>query len=95
MIKIRNENGIRLKLLDLMNFAPPQSLEKFVQNFGGKGCEIKGIFPYEEFNSCNYMQILNETVSFEYKQFYSNLKNSIVTLEQYHEHLKDRKEKEF
>jgi hypothetical protein len=50
MIKIRNENGICLKLLDLMNFAPPQSLEKFVQNFGDKGCEIKGIFPYEGFN---------------------------------------------
>jgi hypothetical protein len=74
MIKIRNENGICMKLLDLMNFAPPQSLEKFVQNFGNKGCEIKGIFPYEGFNSSNYMKILNETVPFEYKQFYSNLK---------------------
>jgi hypothetical protein len=45
MIKIRSENGICLKLLDLMNFALPQSLEKFVQNFGDKGCEIKEIFP--------------------------------------------------
>jgi hypothetical protein len=39
-MKIRNENGICLKLLDLMNFAPPQFLEKIVQNFGDKGCEL-------------------------------------------------------
>jgi hypothetical protein len=77
MIKIRNENRICLKLLDLMNFAPPQSLEKFVQNFGDKGCEIKEIFPYDGFNSSNNMQILSKYVSFEYKQFYSNFKNFI------------------
>jgi hypothetical protein len=41
------------------------------------------------------MKILNKTVPFEYKQFYSNLKNSIITPEQYQEYLKDLEEKEF
>jgi hypothetical protein len=40
------------------------------------------------------MQIPNKSVPFEYKQFYSNLKNSIITPEQYHEYLKDWEEKE-
>jgi hypothetical protein len=41
------------------------------------------------------MEILKKTVPFEYKQFYSNLKNSIITPKQYHEYLKDWKEKKF
>jgi hypothetical protein len=41
------------------------------------------------------MEILNKTIPFEYKQFYSNLKNYIITFEQYQEYLKDWEEKEF
>jgi hypothetical protein len=67
-------------------FCSSSILEKFVQNFDDKGCEIKGIFPYEGFNSSNYMKILNETILFEYEQFYSNVKNSIITSQQYQEY---------
>jgi hypothetical protein len=47
MIIVKSVESITLKFLDAMNFTVHQTLKDFVKSFGGKGCDLKGMFAYE------------------------------------------------
>jgi hypothetical protein len=88
-VTVRTADGICLKFLDAMNYAPPQTLDSFVKTFGDKKNLQKSVFVYDGFNSSNYMEVLNKTDPFEQQDFYSNLKNSDMRVEEYNEYLAD------
>ena len=68
-----------LKFLDVANYlAPGYSYDKFLQAFGTS--QRKGHFPYEYFTSLSQ---LNETSLPDHASFYSSLKQSNITEEEY------------
>jgi hypothetical protein len=79
MITIRTFDGLYLKFLDGMNYAPPQTLESFVKTF----CNVKdlqnGVFAYDGFNSTNYVEELNKTEPFAQVDFHSTLCDSDIS----------------
>jgi hypothetical protein len=95
MVTVRTSNGLRLKFLDAMNYAPPQTLDSFVRTFGNNKHLQKGVFEYDGFNSNNYMEMLNNTDSFAQLDFHSTIRDSNFGDKDYQTYLEDWKEKMF
>ena len=74
-----------------MAFVTPQPLKDFVKSFGTNNDESKGLFPYEAFDSSNYKEILDKTIPFSHDDFYSDLVNSNISIDEYNEYLNDYK----
>jgi hypothetical protein len=51
MVTVKTSNGLCLKFLDAMNYAPPQTLDSFVRTFFNNKDLQKDVFAYDEFNS--------------------------------------------
>jgi hypothetical protein len=54
-------NGLCVKFLDTMKYAPPQSLDSFGNTFCNNKDLQKDVFAYYGFNSTNYIKLLNNT----------------------------------
>jgi hypothetical protein len=50
MVTVRTSNGLCLKFLDAMNYAPPQTLDSFVKTFGNVENFQKGVFAQVDFH---------------------------------------------
>jgi hypothetical protein len=85
MIKVKSVDGITLKFLDTMNFTLHQPLKDFVESFGSKGCDLKGVFAYEAINADNYAFVLAEKRPFAKDDFKSYLKNRVLSDKEYKE----------
>ncbi|GHU19882.1 hypothetical protein FACS189472_10310 [Alphaproteobacteria bacterium] len=82
-IRVKHEKtGIILAFLNARNFVEGGSLAQFVTNFGN-GEMSKGMFPYEAFNSTNYMEYLNQTEPSPIEDFRSELNRTGATPENY------------
>jgi hypothetical protein len=84
MVTIRTSNGLYLKFLDAMNYAPPQTLDSFVRTFGNNKDLQK-----------NYMEVLNKSEPFTQVDFHSTLRDSDISDKDYEAYLVDWKEKMF
>jgi hypothetical protein len=78
-----------------MNYAPPQTLDSFVKTFGNVKDHQKGVFPYNRFNSTNYMEVLNKTEPFAQVDFHSTLRDSDISDKVYEAYLEDWNTKGF
>jgi hypothetical protein len=56
MVTIRMFDGLSLKLLDAINYDPPQTLNSFVKIFGNVKDLQKCVFACNRFNSSNCMK---------------------------------------
>jgi hypothetical protein len=95
MVTIRTSNGICLKFLDAMNYAPPQTFCSFVKTFCNVKYVQKGVFAYDGFNSNNYIEVVNKTEPFTQLDFHSTLRDSDVSDKDYQTYLEDWKTKYF
>jgi hypothetical protein len=95
MVTVRTFDGLCLKFLDAMNYAPPQTLDSFVKGFGNAKDLQKGVFAYDGFNSTNYMEVLNKTEPFTQVDFHSTLGDSDISDKYYQTYLEDWKTKHF
>jgi len=69
----------KLKIVDILNFLSPNtSLDKFLKSFKVSGS--KGCFPYEWFTDLGKLQ---HTMLPPYEDFYSQLKNTNISTEEY------------
>jgi hypothetical protein len=75
--------------MDAMSLASPQMLDEFVKSFGSNPDCLKGFFPNEAFNNTNYNEVLSKSEPFEHDEFYSTLKDSSITDEEYQIYLKE------
>jgi hypothetical protein len=95
MVSVRTFDRLCLKFLDAMNYAPPKTLDSFVKPFGNVKDLQKEVFPYDGFNSTNYMEVLNKTEPFAQVDFYSTLRDSDISDKDYQIYLEDWKTKDF
>jgi hypothetical protein len=79
MVTVRTFDGLCLKFLDTMNYAPPQTLDSFVKTFGNIKDLQKGVFAYDGFNSANFMEVLNKSEPFAQVDFHSTLRDSDIS----------------
>jgi hypothetical protein len=95
METVRTFDGLCLKFLDAMDYAPPQTLDSFVKTFGNVKELQKGVFAYDGFNSTNYMEVLNKSEPFAQVDFHSTLRDSDISDKDYQTYLEDWKIKGF
>jgi hypothetical protein len=95
MVTVRTSNGLCLKFLDAMNYAPPQTLDSFVRTFGNNEDLQKGVFVYDGFKSNNNMEVLNTSKPFAQVYLHSTLHVSDISDKDYKTNLVDWKEKTF
>jgi hypothetical protein len=95
MIIVRTFEGLCLKFLDVMNYAPPQTLDNFVKTFGNNKDLQEGVCTYDGFNSNNYMEVLYNSEPFAQLDFHSTLRDSDISDKDYKTYLVDWKEKVF
>jgi hypothetical protein len=93
MVTVKTFDGLCLKFLDAMNYAPSQTLDSFVKTFGNVNGFPKGVFAYDGFNSNNYMEVLNKSEPFTQVDFHSTLRDSDISDKDYEAYLVDWKEK--
>jgi hypothetical protein len=77
------KNVLYIKFYDAMNFVNPMPLREFVKTFRDTPLDdesqMKSFFPYEAFNSSNFMKVLDSDQPFKEKDFYSSRTGSILT----------------
>jgi hypothetical protein len=95
MVTVRTFDGLCLKFLDAMNYAPPQTLDSFVKTFGNVKEFQKGVFAYDGFNSTNYMEVLNKSEPFAQVNFHSTLRCTDISDKDYEAYLEDWNTKAF
>jgi hypothetical protein len=95
MVIVRTFDGLCLKFLDAMNYAPPQTLNSLVKIFGNNIDLQKGVFAYDGFNSNNYLEVLNKKEPFGQVDFHFTLCDSDISDKDYEAYLVDWKEKMF
>jgi hypothetical protein len=89
MVTVRTYDGLYLKFLYVMNYAPPQTLDSFVKTFCNVKDLQKGVFAYDGFNSNTYMEVLNKTEPFALVDFHSTLCDSDISYKDYQTYLED------
>jgi hypothetical protein len=72
-----------LQFLDLLSFLAGGDLDVNAKAFSNYNERMKGYFPYELLTTDNYIEELNKTELFEYKDFYSSLRCSNITEKEY------------
>jgi hypothetical protein len=95
IVTARTFNKLCLKFLDAMNYALPQILDSSVRIFCKVNNLQKGVFAYDQFNSNNYMEVLNKTEYFAQVDFHSTLRDSDISDKDYQTYLEDWKLKAF
>ena len=90
LILKHKRTDVKLRFIDAKAFIAGGDLRSFVRDFSTDEVS-KGIFPYEAIDSNNYMQRLSSSTPFSHEDFYSSLKQSNITTEEYNSYLSDMK----
>jgi hypothetical protein len=95
MITVINSKGVCLKFLDAMNFVSVQTVESFVKSFMIKKIMNRRVFLHMKHLTQLTCMRFFKSEPFEKKDFFSYLKNSDISDNNYDNYVIDYKEKGF
>jgi len=87
---IVSEN-LYIQFCDTMHYTAGGSLENFAKNFGG-ATNLKGTFPYEAVRFDNYNEVLSGSEPLPKETFFSTIKNSGISDEEYKDYVNNLKQ---
>jgi hypothetical protein len=93
MLILEHKNEKQFRFIDLMGFLSGGTLDQNAQAFNPSAGREKGYFPYEFLTTDNYITELNKSEPFTHESFYSSLKQSNISTDEYQTYLRESESK--